>query len=82
MESKTEYMTKDEHDAVGLLASFATIMATKIIKNGPTSASDMAEVVHHVHILQQLVMSQAAARANPTKYRLLGDSVERVNSGV
>jgi len=31
--------------------------------------------VHHIHILQRMVLKQAAARAYPGRYRLLGETL-------
>ncbi len=51
---------------------FYAIMGT----HAGTRDHDMTEVVCSIHHLQQAVMSQAAARAYPKLYRLLGDIVK------
>lgn len=44
----------------------------KIIHNGPCYNEDLGEVVSHIHALQNMVMSQSAARAHPGDFRLMG----------
>lgn len=46
-----------------------------IVGDGPTREPDLAEMIHHVHALQHKVMAQAAARAYPDCFRLLGRTV-------
>lgn len=43
-----------------------------IIPDGPSRDNDLREACAHVHALQHMVMSQAAARAYPELYRELG----------
>lgn len=69
-------LTSDEHGLIGSLADIANRMG-RIIGDGPTREGDIAEMVHHIHGLQQMVMAQAAARAYPDTYRLLGGVVGR-----
>lgn len=38
------------------------------------AADDRAEVAHEIHAIQHRIMSQAAARAYPDRYRLMGPS--------
>lgn len=45
----------------------------KVVGDGPTRKADLGELVIHIHAIQQAVMSQAAARAHPDQFRLLGD---------
>lgn len=37
-----------------------------------TRETDINEAMHYIHALQNMVLSQAAARAYPSKYRLMG----------
>jgi hypothetical protein len=46
-----------------------------VVGMGPTRSGDCDEAIHHVHALQRAVMSQAAGRAYPTLFRLLGETV-------
>jgi hypothetical protein len=45
----------------------------QIIGDGPNSSHDWAEAAAHIHAIQNMVMSQAAARSYPDKFRLLGN---------
>ena len=47
-----------------------------LVGNGETAAADFAEILPHLHALQQTVMAQAAARAHPGRYRALGEEEE------
>lgn len=38
-----------------------------------TRDSDLMEAIAHVHALQRTVMAQAAGRAYPSRFRLLGE---------
>ena len=67
-----ELLTEDEHQAVSLLADLWNVLC-KVVGNGPSRRADMAEIAQHIHVLQSGVLSQAAARAYPDRYRLLGD---------
>lgn len=43
-----------------------------VIGQGPSAPGDLAEAVAHLHAIQRAVMAQAAARAYPERFRLLG----------
>lgn len=49
----------------------------QIVDSGPTRDADLAEAVHHIHALQKMIMGQAAARAYPSTFRLLGGMIQR-----
>jgi hypothetical protein len=51
-----------------------------IVGRGPTRNPDLAEAAAHIHDLQHFVMAQAAARAYPEEFRLLGAVIERTES--
>jgi hypothetical protein len=61
-----------EQYALELTGTLAAGMAD-IIGRGPSSAADFAEATMHIHAIQHMIMSQAAARAHPDLYRLLGE---------
>lgn len=46
-----------------------------LVGDGDTAADDWAEILPHLHALQQAVMAQAAARTHPGRYRLLGQTI-------
>jgi len=45
----------------------------RIIGRGPTGEQDLSEFVIHLHAIQNMILAQAAARAYPDTYRLLGE---------
>lgn len=67
-------ITAEEHELVELLGQCANRFA-KVIGKGPTRQYDYAEVVDKIHQLQAMVLSQAAARWFPSRYRLLGETL-------
>lgn len=46
-----------------------------IVGDGPTRDADLAEFIHHIHAIQNGIMRQAAARAYPDEFRLLGETL-------
>lgn len=71
-----ELLTPDEQEAsrqAGLLYNF---MAERIVADGPTRESDLTELATAVHVIQRWIMAQAAARAYPGEFRLLGGTVK------
>lgn len=67
-------LTDEEHELVEMLGQCANRFA-KVIGHGPTSSHDYGEVVDKIHQLQSMVLSQAAARWFPSRYRLLGETL-------
>ncbi len=67
-----ELMTDDEQYAMELMSKFAGVMRRIIGDAYPVAQSDWSEAAGHIHNLQRMVMSQAAARAYPDRFRLLG----------
>jgi hypothetical protein len=65
-----ELLTTAELEALDLTSRLTAKL--NIIFNGITSA-DYHEAIHAIHVLQNMVMSQAAARAYPERFRLLGE---------
>jgi hypothetical protein len=71
-----ELLTAEEHEAMDATASLYRKLA-KIIGSGAAEEGDLNEVAFHIHGLQHMILSQAAARAYPDRYRPLGgDFVE------
>jgi hypothetical protein len=64
-------LTEDEMAALDLLKDL-TQLCTSIIAPGRELEADHSELVLHVHAIQRMIMAQAAARAYPQKFRLLG----------
>lgn len=48
----------------------------RVVGRGPTRDADLAELIPHIHGIQQAVMSQAAGRVYPGEYRLLGETLQ------
>jgi hypothetical protein len=67
-------LTADELRALDLTGELAVVLA-RIPVYGPTRDGDLRELVAHVHGLQHTIMAQAAARAYPKRFRLLGGVV-------
>lgn len=67
----SDLLTQAERNAVTTAALLANQLA-EIVGDGPSRDGDLAEAVHHVHAVQRMILAQAAARAYPDRYRLLG----------
>lgn len=72
----SELLTDREHRAVALAAELWNELV-EIVGHGLSRANDLNDLGSHIHAIQQAVLSQAAAREYPVKYRLLGEVVER-----
>jgi hypothetical protein len=70
--AKNAMLTDAEHKAMDLVAELTRAIAGVIGDGGYQAANDMREVVLHVHAIQNMILSQSAARAYPDRYRLLG----------
>lgn len=64
-------LTQDEHDALTVSGELAGLIR-RVIGDGPQAHNDWSEAAVLIHGLQHMVMAQAAARAFPNDYRLLG----------
>lgn len=64
-------LTDDEMRVIDLAAEIANLMKT-VIGDGTSRSGDLNEATIHIHGIQNMVMSQAAARDHPNKFRLLG----------
>lgn len=69
-------LTQDEHKVIELAGEIYNIMVTDIIGFDASRSGDIEELAFHVHAIQRMVGSQAAARAYPSKFRLLGEQVK------
>lgn len=72
--SQGALLTSDEHKAVHDAGQLWNLLC-RIVGQGPTRDGDCGELIAHVHGIQQAVLKQAAARAYPDLYRLLGGVV-------
>ncbi len=72
---RKQLLTRREHALIEKLGECAGEF-NAIIGTSCTRTPDLEEVFAGIHHLQQAVMSQAAARAYPIRYRLLGGLVK------
>lgn len=70
-----ELMTAKEHEAMAVTAHLWNLL-TGIVGFGETRSGDLNELVVHLHAIQRAIMAQAAARAYPESYRLLGRTIK------
>lgn len=70
-------LTDDERDALDATGELAGLIR-QVIGDGPQAGNDWREAAGYIHGLQHLVMAQAAARAYPGQFRLLGEGLEPV----
>ena len=67
----TDLLTDEELIALDLTSKLANSMRV-IIGDGPLAEYDWAEIAAKIHDIQHTIMAQAASRAYPEKFRLLG----------
>lgn len=67
----TATLTAEEHLIIDLASSLAGEVR-RWLGDGPAAAGDWAEVASAIHVIQRMVMSQAAVRAYPDKFRHVG----------
>lgn len=60
-----------EHDAIAMSGELWGMLCA-ITTDGPAREGDLRELIFHIHGIQRAVLKQAAARAYPELYRLLG----------
>jgi hypothetical protein len=70
----SDLLTQAEHNAV-ITAALLAEQVAEIAADGPSRDADIAEAAHHIHAVQRMILAQAAARAYPERYRLLGGTV-------
>lgn len=68
-----EFLTPVEREAIKVAGRLAALCA-EIAGHEHTRDDDLREIVLHVHAIQNAVLAQAAARAYPDTYRLMGES--------
>ena len=74
----SDALTPDEHHAIDLTAQLVNTLA-RVVGRGPTRDHDLAELFGKIHDIQHAIMSQAAARAYPDDFRLLGQSINETD---
>ncbi len=67
-----DLLTDDELRALALTAELYDLVAARVIGRGPSRGGDVVELAMHVHAIQNMIAGQAAARAYPDRFRVLG----------
>lgn len=73
-EATPPFLTPAEHQAVDLTGQLWNLLVS-IVGDDPARKGDLRELSVHVHGIQNAVLAQAAARAYPGRYRLLGKTL-------
>jgi hypothetical protein len=76
---RQDLMTQDEHKAMAITADLWNLLC-RIVGQGRTRSADLGEACNHIHAIQHTILAQAAARAYPDRYRLLGDELTAVEA--
>lgn len=66
-----------ELDALEITADLSRAL-TLVVGRDASRSQDIAELFHHIHAIQRYVMSHAACRAYPDKFRMLGGTIPGV----
>jgi hypothetical protein len=72
---RVEGLTEAETRALDITTDLVAVVCQEVIGRGPTRDNDVREFVDKVHQIQAVIMSQAAGRAHPDRYRLLGETL-------
>lgn len=67
-------MTEAEEKAMELSAALWDALCG-VVTDGPNRDADLSELIVPLHAIQRYIMSNEAARQNPGRYRLLGESL-------
>ena len=71
-------LTDAELRAMDITVELVNVVCGEVIGRGVTRDHDVAEFVDKVHQIQALILSQAAGRAHPDRFRLLGEVIREV----
>ncbi|MEU3455654.1 hypothetical protein ABZ671_18935 [Micromonospora sp. NPDC006766] len=72
-------LTPAEHEAMDLTAQLWEKLC-HIVGTGASAGQDLAELAAPIHTIQNAILAQAAARAYPDRYRLLGGTITRTSA--
>lgn len=64
-------LTDDEHEVIEMAGALWKKL-NELLEHGAGWQGDRLELIGHVHAIQHAVMANAAARAYPELYRVLG----------
>ena len=76
-QDREDLLTADEREAVRQAGLLYTFIAERIVAHGPARDDDLAEFRYAVNVIQRAVEAQAAARAYPREFRLLGTVIPK-----
>jgi predicted sugar kinase len=78
VEEEDELLTSYEKLALEVSGHLANLILNKIIPHPVAmgTENDLYEVLAHIHGIQRYIMSNAAARAYPEMYRVLGQDLK------
>ncbi|MBC9005164.1 hypothetical protein [Micromonospora aurantiaca (nom. illeg.)] len=74
-----ELLTELEHKAMGLTAELWETLC-HVVGTAASAGQDLAELAAPINALQHAILAQAAARAYPDRYRLLGGAITRTSA--
>jgi hypothetical protein len=74
----SELLTDAEHRAMDLTGELWNLLCREVVGHGPSRDRDLRELAHDLHVIQERILAQAAGRAYPNRYRLLGGVVRVV----
>jgi len=69
-------LSSEEMEALDLTGKLASL-CRRIVGDGPEAVLDWNELAGHIHVVQRTILAQAAARAFPGEFRLLGADAPR-----
>lgn len=67
-------LTLEERAVIDMLGNLYEILK-EIVGNSETREADLAEMAHHIHVLQRYMMAQAMCRTYPGACRGLGETI-------
>lgn len=73
-----DLLTRDEHQAMALTTELWNLL-NRIVGHSRSRQADLQELAVHIHAIQNAILAQAAARAFPQQYRLLGETLAVVS---
>jgi hypothetical protein len=69
------HLTAAEQRVIAMMGEVWDLLVREVVTHGPTRDEDLRELIAPVHLIQRYVGSQAAARAYPTQFRALGETL-------
>lgn len=70
--AESQALTDAEHAALKLTGELWDLLCKQVVGDGAAGDQDRQEIAWHLHAVQRAILAQAAGRAYPDLYRLLG----------